>query len=207
MQKAAVFEKTYRYYLDRIANLDLAALAPKLGFMMQGSSAVVSMYGRPYTICAQGLRDRQGRQPDLGVCVILFKYLLMCPQNEPRDHSLFAFKDFKDAGPLVTYFTSNAHMAVAKAFRGRPEALAEICEKVGGSIFENDLSYQVKYRFQGLPKIPVYLLFNDEEEHFPAQCTLLFQRSAGSYLDMESLSILGVLLAQRIVGVLSRDSG
>jgi hypothetical protein len=43
-----------------------------------------------------------------------------------------------------------------------------------------------------------YLLFNDAEEGFPAQCTLLFGQRAQNYLDMESLAILGGTLAHRL---------
>ena len=174
MQKAAVFDETYRHYLERIASLDLASLGPKLGIGIEGNAAVVPLFGRPYTVRAQGVADQHGRKPDLGISIILFKYLLMCPQTEPGDHSLCTFKDFKDAGPLVDYFKNNAKLRIENHFRGRVEALDNACRKVGGVPVHNDLSYQIKYRFQGLPKIPVYLFFNDQEDGFPAQCTFLF---------------------------------
>ena len=49
-------------------------------------------------------------------------------------------------------------------------------------------------QFKSLPKIPVLLLFNDSDEEFPAQCTVLFERSAENYLDMECLAMVGMLL-------------
>jgi hypothetical protein len=60
------------------------------------------------------------------------------------------------------------------------------------------LAYQIKFQFSGLPQVPVYLLYNDAEEGFAAQCTLLFEQRAQNYLDMESLAMLGGILAVRL---------
>jgi hypothetical protein len=38
----------------------------------------------------------------------------------------------------------------------------------------------------------------DADKNFPAQCTLLFQRDAASYLDMECLAMVGATLAARL---------
>jgi hypothetical protein len=46
--------------------------------------------------------------------------------------------------------------------------------------------------------VPLLLLFNDEDEDFPAQCSLLFQRRAEKFLDMECLAIIGWLLADSL---------
>ena len=69
---------------------------------------------------------------------------------------------------------------------------------MGGEAYTADLAYQIKYRFQGLPRVPVYLLFNDAEEGFAAQCTLLFEKSVASFLDMESVAMLGGALVRRL---------
>ena len=51
-------------------------------------------------------------------------------------------------------------------------------------------------RFAGLSRVPLYLLFYDAEESFPAQCILLFEDSVRFYLDMESVAMLGAVLEQ-----------
>jgi hypothetical protein len=67
-----------------------------------------------------------------------------------------------------------------------------------------DWSYQFTARFEALPRVPLLLLFNDEDEDFPAQCTLLFQRRAEKFLDMECLAICGWLLADTLAGKAGR---
>jgi hypothetical protein len=42
-----------------------------------------------------------------------------------------------------------------------------------------------------LPRIPIRLRFNDKDDEFPAQSSILFRQSTESYIDMESLAIGG----------------
>ncbi len=205
MARAPVFDQTYRHYLERLASLDIQACGGILGFDLDGPEAVVPLLGQSYHVSPHGVSDETGRRPPLGICIILFKYLIMCPANPPMDESLCTYKDFKDAAPLVHYFNRNVTGMVAGRFSGRAEALQAACERAGGEPFVTDLGYEVKYRFAGLPKVPVYLLFNDEEDGFPAQCTLLFQRNAEIYLDMESLSMLGVALVEIILRCMDKE--
>jgi len=39
------------------------------------------------------------------------------------------------------------------------------------------------------------MLFNDQDEDFPARCSLLFEKRAERYLDMECLAMMGWVLA------------
>jgi hypothetical protein len=48
--------------------------------------------------------------------------------------------------------------------------------------------------------VRIYLIFNDADEDFPADCSLLFEKQAASYLDMECLAMIGMVLAQRLAG-------
>ena len=49
-------------------------------------------------------------------------------------------------------------------------------------------------QFDALPKVPVIVLFNDADDEFPTQCSLLFERRAESYLDAECLAMIARLL-------------
>ncbi len=199
MTTAPVFKKTYQTYVQQIARLDLTDLAPKLGLQRQADGYGVQLIDRNCWIGGQGIYDHRDQVPDLATCVIIANYLLRCPPSMPLDNALCAYRDFKDAGPLLTYFDANGQRPICDRFRGRMAELAKQCRRIGGETYRTDLGYDLKYRFHALPQIPVYLLFNDADDTFPAQCQLLFQRSAETYLDMESLGMLGVMLAQMLV--------
>lgn len=195
---AQVFRETYESYLQQIGEVDLAAVAEILGLEIEEDQARVDFFNRSYWIGSRGIHDKNAKIPDFSVCVVLCKYLLMCPHEIPDAHGLAAFKDFKDAAPLVHFFANSVQKEVARKFEGATGALEEACRRLGGEAYAADLAYQIKYRFQGLPRVPVYLLFNDAEEGFAAQCTLLFEKSVASFLDMESVAMLGGALVRRL---------
>jgi len=39
------------------------------------------------------------------------------------------------------------------------------------------------------------MLFNDRDEEFPADCSILFEKHADAYPDMECIAMLGMMLA------------
>jgi hypothetical protein len=60
---------------------------------------------------------------------------------------------------------------------------------MGGRLIDDDPSWDLSMAFDMLPRIPIRLRFNDKDDEFPAQCSILFRKSAESYIDMESLAI------------------
>jgi hypothetical protein len=195
MAPSKVFEETYHAYLQQIACLQLADRRAVLGFEIQADRAAIPFFNTCYFVGAKGIADQHGNVPHLSICVILCKYLLMCPDTLPPAGSLAAFKDFKDAGPLIHYFNSSVQGKVAHSFAGKRTALENACRELGGIPLQDDWPYLVKYRFNGLPRVPLYLLFNDEEEGFPAQCSILFERRTEAFLDMESVAMLAGALS------------
>jgi hypothetical protein len=198
MARAAVFDETYAGYLAQLKRLDLGALQGVLGYETNEGNACIPLFDRLMHVSAGAIADGKGRAVDLSVSVVLCRYLLMAPDSIPESGALMTFKDFQDAAPLIHFFANSVEGQIARFFSGRVAALEAACRQMGGHPYIADLAYQIKYRFAGLPRVPLILLFNDAEEGFAAQCTLLFQDSARHYLDMESLAMLGGLLAHRL---------
>lgn len=198
MTRSSIFKKTFEDYLKQVGRLDLNACRRTLGFDMEGDAALIPVFDRRYHVSRDAIRNSSGQRADLSIAVVLCKYLLLCPSKPLLSRDLRTFKDFKDAAPLISYFDSTVQGRIAREFSGRPNDLGQVCRAIGGKPYEQELAYQIKYQFSALPKIPVYLLYNDAEEGFPAQCTLLFEQRVQNYLDMESLAILGGSLAHRL---------
>jgi hypothetical protein len=197
-QEAAVFEETYNDYLSRLAGIDLADAAACLGATMDEGRAVIPFLNRTYRVSKNGIIRDDGQRPQLGTCVILSRYLLMCPLNEPVKMEWASYRDFKDSGPLAAYWANDVEGALGEAFAGRLADLAKAAAQLGGYTPGEEFPYDACYRFDALPKIPMLLLFNDADDEFPAKCTILFQASAEEYLDGECLGMLGAQLAGRL---------
>jgi len=191
IKEGSVFEKTFELYLDQIKRADRCVLEKRLGVIVEGNEIVVSLFSRPYRVSDRDIVDSSGKRPPLDVCVILCKYILMCPDESHAGEDWVTYKDFKDSGPLTTYFSHDVEHALAGAFSGRVGLMAQAGERLGGYGPEINLAYDLSVRFDALPRVPVIVLFNDADDEFPAKCTVLFQRRAERYLDAESLAMLG----------------
>ena len=194
MEKSSVFEETYTNYLAQIARLDFKKIADQLGAEMISDEMIIPFFGKPHRITAAGISDAFGNRPDFSVCVILFKYLLLCPSNDSVENDWVSFKDFKDSAPFAGAFFNYTEVPLAKYFSGRLKELEAACRGIQGHPPAATFSYDLCMQFDALPKIPVLLLFNDADEEFPAQCAVLFERRAENYLDMECLAMVGMLL-------------
>ena len=196
MQQAEVFEKIYQDYLAQVSQKDLSGLKDRLGITVDGDDAIIPFYGVSYRVSAQGIVDDQGRRPSHTVSVILCQYILLCPDTEPFGTDWVTYRDFKDAAPYVGGFRNNAEMPISRIFSNRLLDLEKACLELAGRRVNEQFSSDLAIRFDALPKVPVLMLFNDQDEEFPAQCSILFQRQAEKYLDMECLAILGLVLPE-----------
>ena len=192
--KSSVFEETYTNYLAQIAGLDFKKTAAQLGAEMVGDEMITPFFGVPHRISAAGISDPSGNRPDFSVCVILFKYLLLCPDYDPVETDWVSFRDFRDASPFAGSFVNYTEAPLAKYFSGRVTQLEMACRKISGDLPAAKFSYDLCMQFDALPKIPLLMLFNDTDDEFPAQCAVLFERRAEKYLDMECLAMVGMLL-------------
>ncbi len=198
--KSEIFEKNYQGYCNEIAKVDFAAISHRLGLELDGDKLRVPFYNRDYLVSKDGFTDAAGNRPDYGICVILAKYLLLCPDRSYCDTQWVSFKDFKRISHFtnVNFFTSDTERAIDGYFSGRLDELARACGKLGGIHHEMEISYDLSMRFDALPRISLLLLFNDGDEEFPARATVLFQKHSEYYLDPESLIMTSAVLARRL---------
>jgi hypothetical protein len=198
--KAPVFEKIYQDYLARVADLDLTEKQDILGIKADNQAIVIPFFNEPFSIFPRKIEDHQGRRPPHSVCVILCQYLLLSPDQTADDRQLVTYRDFKDAAPYVQGFDNTAQKPISRAFAGRLDVLKAGCRHLGGTPCDIGISCDLSYMFEALPRVRIYLVFNDVDEDFPADCSLLFEKQAASYLDMECLAMIGMVLAQRLAG-------
>ena len=198
-QKSPVFDKNYDYYLAKIGPLDLEAAAINVGADYSDGELVVPFFDETIRVSGKGVLNHRGTRPHYAICIALFKYILMNSPEPPKESEWTAYRQFKDAGPLVVYFANDVEKAIKRHFEGKAPSLKKACEKLGGTDPGMDVSQDVAFRFQALPHAPVLLLFNDRDDEFPASCSVLFQRDLEKYLDMESAAILGQIFASKLI--------
>jgi len=193
------FNNIYRNYLAGLAELNLADRARALKLEFSAGWIVVPFFGRPHFVSARGVTDSDGSEPTPAVGTVLLGYLLRNETLHSPEHEKISFRDFTDAGPLVSSFTSNTNRLIAHSFSGRLADLEVACRKLAGVTVTDPISVDLHMRFEALPEVPIFLSFNDLDEDLPAQCNLLFEQSAENYLDLKSRFVLGTFLAGNLI--------
>jgi hypothetical protein len=194
-----VFRENIEGYLDRISEIDLPHRCRALGGTGDKEGGIIPLLGTPYRISRTGITGPGGERAPYATSIILFKHLLLCPGAGPEEGEWVSYRDFRDAAPLLGYFGREAEGAIAGGFAGDPGRLDRACRLLGALPPDMDLSYDIALAVPALPRIPVLLLFNDAEEGFPADCLLRFRRRTERCIDMESLGMLGALLAKTLL--------
>jgi hypothetical protein len=198
-QRAPVFDQIIADYLQQVAALDDSTPAcSTLGIERTENGFTVPLFNQRITVIPDGIFDENNEPPSHSASVLACKYLLLCPDTPQTDRTLVTYKDFKDAAPYVGGFKNTVEIPIARAFSGRLDRLESACLALGGQPFDTDVSCQLAYEFQALPRVPVVLIFHDADDDFPAQCTFLFRKNAAGYLDMECLAMIGGILAHRL---------
>ncbi len=197
----SVYDQTYHYYLEQLKAMRFAGKEDLLGITVADDAVVVPYFGQPIRLTADGLVDASGNRPDFADCVVVCRYLIMCPSVEPKPKTWVAYRDFPDAGPLTVFWADTVEGAIANTFSGHVDRLRRASEQLGGMPTEMDIACDLCRRFAPLPKVPLLLIFNDADDDFPAAASLLFEKRASTYLDAESQAILGHVLVNRLVAL------
>ncbi len=203
--KAPVFDKIFKDYLAKVAALDLTGKSDIIGIQVDGKKIGIPFFHQYYTITPEKITDTQGNTPQHAVSVILCKYLILCPETPGNDRELLTYKDFPDAAPYVLGFGNTAEKPISRVFSGKMDALEKRSRELGGKACDMGISCDLSFVFLALPKVPIYMFYNDQDEEFPANCSLLFEKSARDYLDMECLAMIGMVLAEWLARSQEKD--
>lgn len=196
--KNPIFEKNYRDYLKDLSGMDFSEKSTVLDIAVEndGNTAIIPYFGKSYDVSTKGVIDAEGQRPYYEACVVLLKYLLMCPPELPIENDWVNYRDLKDSGPLAAYFSNNTLGALSKLYEGRRDVLETVASFLGGVQPQENYPYDVAVVFKVLPRIPVLLLFNDKDEEFAAQTAVLFEKRADRFLDAECLVMLSGYLSR-----------
>jgi hypothetical protein len=201
--RSKVFDETYKHYLEEIRHVDFLAKADMLGLQRVNNALVIPLYNKIYRFDVDGITGDSEDNISPAVQVMICKYILTCQQcPDPNDPfgELVTYREFKDAGPLISYFTTNTNKTLESTFTGDITALKKRGQEIGGKLLDSDV-FDLSFEFGAFPRVPVILNFNGRDDQFPACCSILYRSSAEYYLDMECLAMTGTLLAGKLIAI------
>ncbi len=183
-----IFKKNYSDYLQQLEDIDFSVCASVLGITLDKERRIaqIPFFKNLYQVSPFGIVDEWGKRPDYGTCVILLKYLLMCPRQIPEQKDWIAYRDFTDAGQTQNSgLSAYALKMISKRYSGNLNRLMRAVRFLGGKSPETSYPYDLSAVFSALPRMPVLFLFNDADNLFPAQASILYERRAEHLLDVE----------------------
>lgn len=200
--RAEIFEKNYEAYCKRLVLIDFKAVSGIIGAQLYDDRLSIPYFDTDMIVSNEGIYDGKGRRADYATCVILAQYILLAPDVICHDGEWVAFRDFREISHItnVNFFHSYTELPIVRCFAEKPEALLDRGIQLGGGVHDRYSSYDVALVFRALPRVSLLLLFNDRDEDFPAECTVLFQKHSEHYLDPESLGMTSAMLAKKLTG-------
>jgi hypothetical protein len=151
-------------------------------------SSEVTFFNEICTVRREGVFAGTRRIDTIGAILIL-RYLLHPPGDRIIDEWV-PYREFRDGANFASYIKTNIEEVLAREFAGRKAMLAGRLEAIGGAAYAFESKPDLSMLVHAFPSIPILSVFWDQDDEFPSSFQFLFDRSAPSFLDMESLAVL-----------------
>ncbi len=149
----------------------------------------LKMMNNPYEVRKDGLFEDGKYCHDSWSKIIIYDYIRR-KGNKPLSGDWVTLGYFPNTASHVKAFQRNAEEKVAKTFNSDIDGLKARCNETGGVEDTGKMKADYIYRFDLLPRIPLYLCFWTVDEEFSASCKLFLDSSAEAYIDIEYLAYL-----------------
>ncbi len=128
---------------------------------------------------------------------ILFLHYIYLSQGVPLSNEWISFKELPGGQIYIAPFQNRAIKPFTTNFGTKSKDFSKAAENLGGETKDfGDLSYALPV----FPRVPIMFVLWEADEEFPASGTILFDSSAGSYLDTEDYAMLCGLLVGKLQG-------
>jgi hypothetical protein len=164
---------------------------------MEADQLVLDLFQSPYFISSVGVLDAEGHTAPFDVTIILSKYVLMCPDAIPQKGGWVHYRELKNTSPLASYWYNHVERDLIEAFSGKADLLNTSAQQLSAHSAREPAG-DVDAVIQALPRVSLRLVFNDADDEFPASCTALLDRTVETFLDGESLAVLGAIFTGRL---------
>jgi len=95
-----VFEENYKDYLRQLDGIHMSRWASVLNIAVDEKriTAQIPFFQAMHRVSPAGVAYNRCRRPDYGTCLMLLKYLLICPLQTSWEEDWITYRDFADSG-------------------------------------------------------------------------------------------------------------
>jgi len=190
---------------QRTTSMRPADLATRVGGRLTGEGdderLELSFFTGIVQLSPDGLYHLDGSPLGHWEQVLVYNHLAQGGSREPTGRWL-GLVDIPNTSSKQKSMRAHVEAHLQKRFAGKPDALLEAARAHGGvELPDQAQTADLAIRFLPLPRVPVLLLFWDEEpeEGFEARVKLLFDSTVTEHLDIESIMFLSETLRDRLI--------
>ncbi len=195
-----VYEQALESLRPKIQVLDFRKTASLFGASLISPDTVeITFLNETYRVTKAKISNTSGKEPRPWISILIYNHLCMPDPPAPAGEWI-TFGSVPASHAKDKAWAGHVEDVIAKRFAGNVDGLKNACERLGGVPATLPGNHDAAYEFRFFPHYPALLLFYDavSEENFPAQCSLLLDKTAPRYLDIESIVVLGEEFAGRL---------
>jgi hypothetical protein len=199
-------EITRDHLRQKIREHDFKTIASGLGVTFLEENGVEALeipyFDRVVTMTHTGIKDEETQEFDPWDEVLLYNYVYFSG-SKSLSREWVGMEAFPNSLPKRAALENGCHRRLSQFFSGTKAELESACRELGGIPVTDGHSADLAFQFKPLPRMPLLLLFwdEDEEEGFEAQAKVLFDGSAMEYLDLEGLTFVAEKLADNLISM------
>ena len=187
---------------ERSASMEIADLPPRIGgtlITVAGTRRLKLPYFNDYLLIGNGDITRpDGGEPTRWEKVFVYNHMAQGGRRMPTGRWK-GFEELPNTVSKVKTMAGQVENPLIAHFKGRREALQTAAARIGGrDVTGRENSADAAFCFHPLPRVPVMLLFWDEDpvDGFGATVKLLFDETVTEHLDIESIVFMSERLRQ-----------
>lgn len=188
-------DKTWEVAKNNFRNNDPREIAWKANVEYDQNSQMfkVPFLGNTYLVKypeGEVISQDSDTQVSLTNCILILHYLTTA-NGQAVENSWISFKELPDGAIYNDPFTRRTIKPMLDTFSAKPENMILIGERMGGKKGEfGDISVILPV----FPQVAITYVIWEGDEEFPASGTVLFDRSAKSYLPTEDYALLSSII-------------
>ena len=187
-------DETMRKLQSKVAGLDLADAAKRIGADFSGDKLTLKVLGKNFSVDTRGnLHADIHINP--WVVIPVFSYVLY-GKGRAASGNWASFRELKDGKERYSLFQKRCEEPMKKVADTYTELFDDLVHIFSGKQVEKQFESDISVVLHPLPRVPLMICYWRPEDGLESSLNLFFDKSADDNLDIGSVFSLGAGLAQ-----------
>lgn len=187
-------EEAMQTLQGRIAQIDLAAAAKRIGADVAGGRLTLKVLGKNFSVDSRG-KLYADIHINAWVAVPFFYYVLKGKGLQPSG-SWVSFRELKDGKERYPLFQKRCEEPMKKVADSYTDLFDDLVHIFSGRQVEKQFESDISMVLHPLPRVPLMICYWKPEDGLASSLNLFFDKTADDNLDIGSIFSLGAGLAQ-----------